>query len=191
MSEDNETQEAEHIKDLRAKAERGSQAEAELAAARRELAFTKAGINTDTKPAQALLKTYEGELTTEAIKAEAAEWGLSQGGSSAPKADDEGDPAVTKYDADSPEARHQALVDAEAHGEPAPVPPPPEKTGTERAFEGYAEARKSGLPTRDAEVEAFAIMIAAGAAGDPTARWNAQEWRDKAQSSGHGGNIAR
>jgi hypothetical protein len=190
MSEDNENQEPEHIKDLRAKAERGSQAEAELAAAKRELAFSKAGINTDSKPAQALLKTYEGELTTDAIKAEAAEWGLAQG-SSTPKADDEGEPDVKKYDSDSPEARHQALVDAEAQGDPAPTPPPPTKTGAELAFEGYAKARKEGRPRVDAEVEAFAAMISAGAQGDPTARWDKNEWMQKAAAAGHGGNVAR
>lgn len=190
MSEDNEVQEADHIKDLRAKAERGSQAEAELAAARRELAFTKAGINTDTKPAQALLKTYEGELTSEAIKAEAAEWGLSQG---TPKSEDgdEGDPPVKTYDSNSPEARHQALQDAEAHGDPAPTPPPPEKSGVEAAFEGYQAARKAGQPRAEAEAEAFARVISAGAQGDKSARWNPQEWMEKAQAAGHGGNVAR
>jgi len=190
MSEDNETQEADHIKNLRAQAERGSQAEAELADARKELAFSKAGINTDTKPARALLKTYEGELNTEAIKAEAAEWGLSQG-ASASATGDEGEPEVKTYDSDSPEARHQALVDAEAHGDPAPTPPPPEKSGVEAAFEGYQAARKAGQPRAEAEAEAFARVISAGAQGDPTARWDPAAWMEKAKGAGHGGNVAR
>ena len=189
MSEENKDQEPDHIKDLRAKAERSTQAEAELAAAKRELAFTKAGVNTDSKPAQALLNSYAGDLTTEAIKAEAAEWGLTGQGSSAPPTD--GEPPVLNYDPTSPEAQHQALQDQEAHGNPAPTPPPPTKTTYEDAFEQYAASRKDGMPRRDAEVEAVARVISGGAQGDAGARFDPAEWMQKAMAAGHGGNVAR
>lgn len=66
------------IKDLRRAADDGKAARAEAEQARRELAFVKAGVDTDSKLGKLLLKTYEGDLTTDAIKAEAAELGLGQ-----------------------------------------------------------------------------------------------------------------
>ena len=44
--------------------------------AKRELAFIKAGIDTSKPTAKLLLKTYEGELSVEAIKASGEEYGL-------------------------------------------------------------------------------------------------------------------
>lgn len=188
MPEDNADTEAEHMKELRAKAERAPQAEAELAAAKRELAFSKAGINTDSKPAQALLKTYEGEMTTEAITAEAAEWGIGKPAAS----EGEGEETPQQnYDPESPEAKHQALQDAEATGQPAPTPPPPEKTALEDATEGYMADRKAGTPRTDAEVDAFAKVLAGGARGDDPARFDPNAWRELQRQAGHGGNVAR
>lgn len=45
-------------------------------AAKRELAFIKAGIDTNNPTAKLLLKTYDGELSVEAIKASGEEYGL-------------------------------------------------------------------------------------------------------------------
>jgi hypothetical protein len=44
--------------------------------AKRELAFIKAGIDTNNPTAKLLLKTYDGELSMEAIKASGEEYGL-------------------------------------------------------------------------------------------------------------------
>lgn len=57
----------------RAKAE----AEAERDAARRELAFVKAGIPTDSGPGKLLAETFKGEPTAEAVMAHAQAYGIS------------------------------------------------------------------------------------------------------------------
>ena len=58
------------IKELRDAAERGRQASQELEEMKREMAFMKAGVDTDTKAGQLLFKAYDGELDTESIQAE-------------------------------------------------------------------------------------------------------------------------
>ena len=64
------TQEPGSIKELRDAADRGKKATQELDAMKREMAFLKAGVDTDTKAGQLLYKAYDGELVTEAIQAE-------------------------------------------------------------------------------------------------------------------------
>ena len=69
-------QEPGNIKDLRDAAERGRKATQELDDVRREMAFLKAGVDTESKTGQLLFKAYDGELETEAIQAEAQELGI-------------------------------------------------------------------------------------------------------------------
>ena len=69
-------QEPGNIKDLRDAAERGRKATQELEDVRREMAFLKAGVDTESKTGQLLFKAYDGELETEAIQAEAQELGI-------------------------------------------------------------------------------------------------------------------
>lgn len=64
------------IKELRAKAAKADEAEARAAAAERDLAFTKAGIP-DEGVGSYFRKGYDGDLTAEAIKAEAAVSGFT------------------------------------------------------------------------------------------------------------------
>lgn len=70
------------VRDLTTKAQEGQ-------AASRELLFAKAGIPLDNPKARYFVKGYDGELTTEAIKAAAAEIGLVE----APKQEQEEIPA--------------------------------------------------------------------------------------------------
>ncbi len=58
------------IKELRDAADRGKEAIAERDQLKREMAFMKAGVDTDSKAGQLLFKAYDGELDTEAIQAE-------------------------------------------------------------------------------------------------------------------------
>ena len=67
------TQEPGSIKELRDAADRGKKATQELDAMKREMAFLKAGVDTDTKAGQLLYKAYDGDLETEAIQAEWSE----------------------------------------------------------------------------------------------------------------------
>jgi len=52
------------------------QAKAEAAAARKELLLAKAGIDSDKGPGKLFARAYDGELTLDAIKAAAQEYGV-------------------------------------------------------------------------------------------------------------------
>ena len=58
------------IKELRDAADRGREAIQERDQLKREMAFLKAGVATDSKAGQLLFKAYDGELDTESIQAE-------------------------------------------------------------------------------------------------------------------------
>ena len=64
------TQDTGGIKELRDAADRGREAMQERDQLKREMAFMKAGVDTDSKAGQLLFKAYDGELDTEAIQAE-------------------------------------------------------------------------------------------------------------------------
>lgn len=63
----------EDFKQMRAAANRTRKAEREAQSAQRELAFVRAGIDTETPMGQMFYTAYQGELTPEAIKAAHAE----------------------------------------------------------------------------------------------------------------------
>lgn len=177
MSDDNNTppEEGEGIKKLREKAEAGSAAIDENARLKREMAFMRAGIDTTTKPAQALIASYSGELEADAIKAEAAEWGLVKGEA----------PPENKYDENSPE-RQQQEIREQTSGEPAPVPPPPEVNGMEKAISGYHQNRTKGMADENAQVQAFGEVIKAAAGGDKSAIFDPSAWAEEQERAGHG-----
>ena len=77
--EQNTTEEADHIKALREKAKLADQVASEKSVLERKVAILEAGVNTTTPVGAMFLKSYDGELTTEAIKAAAAEVGLVEG----------------------------------------------------------------------------------------------------------------
>ena len=64
------------IKELRDAAERGRKASQELDQMKREMAFLKAGVDTDSKAGQLLFKAYDGELDTDLLRTEAEELGI-------------------------------------------------------------------------------------------------------------------
>ena len=63
-------------RDLEARAAAGDEAVAELAQLRRELSFRDAGVDPASKQGQYFMRGYDGELTVDAIRAEASELGL-------------------------------------------------------------------------------------------------------------------
>jgi len=64
-------------RDLEARASAGDDAVAELAQLRRELSFRDAGVDPASKQGQYFMRGYDGEMTVDAIRAEAAELGLT------------------------------------------------------------------------------------------------------------------
>ena len=64
-------------RDMEARAKAGDEAVAELAQLRRELSFRDAGVDPASKQGQYFMRGYDGEMTVDAIRAEAAELGLA------------------------------------------------------------------------------------------------------------------
>jgi hypothetical protein len=64
-------------RELEARASAGDEAVAELAQLRRELSFRDAGVDPASKQGQYFMRGYDGEMTVDAIRAEAAELGLT------------------------------------------------------------------------------------------------------------------
>lgn len=176
MSEENEQQE--DVSELRKAAEGGKQARMEADLAKRELAFVKAGVNTDTKPAQALLKSYDGPLDVDAIKAEAREWSLLD---AEPAADDTPD-----YTA---EQQQQEMRD-NLGGDAAPDIKP-EIGGIDAALETFKEERTQGFGQTEATNRAIGRVIQSAARGDSQAVFDPVKWEQEQADAGHGAQWAR
>lgn len=73
---DEDTDDAEDFKNLRAKAKKADALERENAQIKRELAFTRAGIPMDDPKVGYFVKGYDGELDPSAIRAAAEEAGF-------------------------------------------------------------------------------------------------------------------
>ena len=172
-----ETEQQEDVSELRKAAEAGKSARQEADLAKKELAFVKAGINTDTKPAQALLRSYDGDLTTDAIQAEAREWSLLETPAPAEKPD---------YSA---EAEQQELRDQVNTGEPAPDTQP-QVSLVEQAFKEFHTDREGGKSQTEATNQVIGKIIKAAAMGDPQARFDPDEWEKTRAQFGHGAEYA-
>ena len=66
-----------NIRHLEARAKAGDEAVAKLADLQRELSFRDAGVDPNSKQGQYFIRGYDGEMTADAIRAEAAELGLT------------------------------------------------------------------------------------------------------------------
>ena len=143
------------IKELRDAAERGRKASQELDDMKREMAFLKAGVDTDSKAGQLLFKAYDGELDTDLLRLEAEELGILRDGlvnSSEPVQTDTSDEQATR--------ERQALTDSFV---------PPENT-TESPYDaGHRQFREmvdAGRPSEDAAAAFVSTVIEAASRGD-------------------------
>lgn len=103
MSDDSGTSD-EDFKNLRAKARKADQYEKENSSLKRELAFVKAGIQTDDPKMTYFIKGYDGDLEPDAVRQAAIEAGFIAAPEDAP------DPAVVAAQAG------QAAVQAASSG---------------------------------------------------------------------------
>ena len=174
--------------ELRKAAEEGSKAKRENELLRKQMAFLKAGVDTDSKPGQALLANYAGDLTTDAIVAEATDWGLVKSPTTPTETDSEPAAAAEAPDR-SAEIELQEMRDA-ASGQPAPNEAP-EVDAYKSVFADFEKDREGGYSQTDATNRAIGRLVQKAAAGDPTAIFNQDEWEEKAAQAGHGAQFAR
>lgn len=156
MPEDqDQVQGQDNLKELRRAADEGRTAKAEAEAAKRELAFVKAGVDTDTKIGKLLLKTYEGDLTSEAIKAEALELGAIKAEAPATTAT-----TTASLDEQSQSLERQGLAgEPDVQGDPGPNP-------NMLAYKAAEAAMAAGQPREIAFGAGLTEMLKAAHAGD-------------------------
>ena len=145
------------IKELRDAAERGKKATQELDAMKREMAFMKAGVDTDTKAGQLLFKAYDGELETELIQ---AEWSELVPAAAAPPPEPE---TVDATDTQVAEQRRELAGDS--------VPP---GTQTESPYDaGHREFKTmmdAGRPKEDSAARFIHTVLEAAGGDSPDQR---------------------
>ena len=151
------TQEPGSIKELRDAADRGKKASQELDAMKREMAFLKAGVDTDTKAGQLLYKAYDGDLETAAIQ---AEWSELVPAAAAPPPEPE---TVDATDTQVAEQRRDLAGDS--------VPP---ENQTESPYDaGHREFRTmmdEGRPKEDSAARFVHTVLEAAGGADPDQR---------------------
>ena len=151
------TQEPGSIKELRDAADRGKKATQELDAMKREMAFLKAGVDTDTKAGQLLYKAYDGDLETEAIQ---AEWSELVPAAAAPPPEPE---TVDATDTQVAEQRRDLAGDS--------VPP---ENQTESPYDaGHREFKTmmdEGRPKEDSAARFVHTVLEAAGGADPDQR---------------------
>ena len=145
------------IKELRDAAERGKKATQELDAVKREMAFLKAGVDTDTKAGQLLFKAYDGELETGLIQ---AEWSELVPAAAAPPPEPE---TVDATDTQVAQQRQDLAGDS--------VPP---GTQTESPYDaGHREFREmmdAGRPKEDSAARFIHTVLEAAGGDNPDQR---------------------
>lgn len=153
-----------NLRDLREAAERGKASKAEAEAAKRELAFAKAGIDTDSKQGKMFVKAYDGDLDKTAIKTEFAEmFGIGDVNGTEQLVEQE---AAEEQKRQQTQERRDLTSQAPEHAEP----PPPDliKDG----YAKYEAAMASGVPQERAFRDILEGHIGAAAAGQAGATWN-------------------
>lgn len=165
-----------HIAELRAAAERGKAAAGEAAAAKRELAFVKAGIDTDAGVGKLLFESYQGEPTKEAVLAAASAYGIAPG---APAAQDPAPTPAQQPDYTDAERAQSAVRADLATGSEVPAGQPdidPHVAGLAK----FHEARAAGTPRDDAAAAYFGTVLTAAANGDKRAVFDEEAHRREA-----------
>lgn len=142
-----------NIRSLREAADAGAKAQADLAAAQREIMFLRAGVDPTTKAGALLFKAWEGD-DVEALKAEAAELGIIQASNQ------------QTSDANAGDRSQQDFRRNLNNGTPPAAYEPPSKDPMQSALETFHEAVRNGVPTDRARLAAFDEVFTAAVAGD-------------------------
>jgi hypothetical protein len=152
-------QETGGIKELREAADRGRKASQELDTMKREMAFLKAGIDTDSKAGQLLFKAYDGELDTDLLRAEAEELGVLRDAQPAPQ------PEPDNTEADTLVANQRRELAADQ------IPP---EHQTESPYDaGHREFREmldAGRPKEDSAARFIHTVLEAAGGNSPDQR---------------------
>lgn len=154
-------------KDLRAAAADGKRARAEAEAAKRELAFHKAGINTDSTAGKMFMQFYEGDLEAAAIKAGFAELGIGPPSAEPPPNQQQ----LTPEELAQTQQRAALATESGAPGDGSKHP-------WDTAYDSFNQARRDGTPVEMAFGAAVGHIIGAANAGDERVLIRDNPYRD-------------
>lgn len=176
LDEPNEP-ERDNLRELREAADRGREAVTRAETVERELAFVKAGIDTDSGVGKLLFQSYKGEATKDAVIAAAAEYGIAPAAAQQIEA-----PPVVVDEAERGQARERANLAAAAAD---PGAQPPDEDPHEAGIREFHKARAAGASQDDAADQYFGrVLKAAYVDGDPRALYSEHQWKsDNAGSS--------
>lgn len=171
--------ESENIKNLREAAARGTQAQ-------RELAWVKAGFDTDDPLIATVMGTYNGDLTKDAVVEYAKSLNLEPVG--AAHADPPADPEPNQSES---EQRRQSLIESHHNREMLKNTSNP-NDGTDltpenphtRGLKGYREALAEGFSREEAAGEYIGSVIQAAKEGDERATFKGWQGDDAVRASG-------
>lgn len=153
MSDDNAVEdgnnESDSLKQLRQAAEAGRKAQ-------REVAFLKAGVDTDSPIGKLLFKSYDGELDIEAIKGAAAEVGAIKAPETPPAAPD---PGLSAEEMEQTRLRNELASNSG-------TPSNPDVNPYDAAFSAWDQAKREGVPMEQRAAAALAPVFQAAARGD-------------------------
>ena len=150
------TQDTGGIKELRDAADRGREAIQERDQLKREMAFMKAGVDTDSKAGQLLFKAYDGELETESIQ---AEWQELVPTSAPVEQPEQAQDTVNEADTQVSQQR-QALAEDSVSVEASTQSP------YEQGFQEFKKAYDEGSPKEDSAARFVHTVLEAASQGD-------------------------
>ena len=159
-------QEPHEVSRLRELAEEGARTKAQLEQVLRERAFERAGIDIESGPGKLLFTAHQGEITTEAIKAAAEEYGVPVKGATPPPPAGEGQGGEgATGGAGEGEQTGSGEREALANGAPADSN---EKPNPYAEAHKQAEAVRARGGTAEEEASVYLQTLAAAAqSGDP------------------------
>lgn len=165
--------EQDNLRELREAAKSGKAAKAEADSLKRELAFSKAGIDTESAKGKMFVRAYDGDLDTAQIKAQFEE--LFGGGDGAPQ----GEPGVSDEEraAEQEALRTQTQERRDITSAGSDHAPPPEPDLISAGYKAFEDAIEQGRPRETAFKEILSGHIAAANAGQKNAVWTG--WSDE------------
>lgn len=150
------------IQELRAAADEGRVARREADELKRQLAFTRAGIDYDSGVGKLLFGSFDGEPNPEAVLAAAKEYGIEPKGSEAPP---------PPSPATDPNAQAAQAAQAALSADNAPPETTTDIPTVDQAYEQYRGELGKGKQNRNAAAKVIDRQIAAAMSGDEKAVW--------------------
>lgn len=184
MADENSNEDPDSPSELRKAAERGKEAVAERDALKREMAFIKAGVDTESKIGKMLMATYDGELDKEAIQAEAGDLpgALIVPGQNEDPADNAD--AHNEGEASDRERQIQQIREGIQGGEPPDTGDNQFVDAKSAAWDQAQEVLKSGGGRDQAWAAYMGNYLAEAANGNPNAIFDRDAWERKLQEAG-------